>query len=283
MNDGTKPTAIDSAHQGGKKFGSGSISAKWPFGHSSARGYSALSKHQFNTNKNPEEIVESLQLVREEIPMTLQVAMVGTDGIIVASDRQVMLYDGPRATRLSSKIIKSRSKGVVLAWSGHDIAYEISRRILNEEEKFDFEFEEDKQPIEEIARAAYSEEYEGKHDPQSQFGEIIIVSASNLSNFYTLKMSSERQCRLTAILDKAIAGDIKNPVHFFVETYYKKTEICNLLTLASYTIWTSVITSKAAIHDQSKTGQRSSSETELFYPICTLSGNSISLEGSPRR
>ncbi|HXZ42497.1 MAG TPA: acyl-CoA dehydratase activase, partial [Terriglobales bacterium] len=46
---------------------------------------------------------------------------------------------------------------------------------------------------------------------------------------------------------------------------------------------TSVITSKAAIHDQSKTGQRSSSETELFYPICTLSGNSISLEGSPRR
>ena len=44
-------------------------------------------------------------------------------------------------------------------------------------------------------------------------------------------------------------------------------DVVSLPDGASSAVMPSVITSKAAIYGQSKTGQRSSSETELFLPL----------------
>src|SRR5713226_8882678 len=82
---------------------------------------------------------------QEDIPMTMQVGMVGSDGIVLASDLLNQLrysQDGPLTLEdanfsevVTDDLIPKISLGcqIAIAWSGWHIAKEISRRILETE------------------------------------------------------------------------------------------------------------------------------------------------------
>ena len=75
----------------------------------------------------------------EELPVTLQIGLVGTDGILLASDQQTNnTSPGPQITtsHLTSKILKHDKNGLAACWSGcEDISAELARRIVTQPER----------------------------------------------------------------------------------------------------------------------------------------------------
>jgi len=93
-----------------------------------------------------------LTVLEEEVPMTMQVGMVGTDGILVASDTKIMSFaQGIRQTNSGSKIRVDHEKGIVIGSALNlentdRIARDIIRLLRPED------FEDPIERIEEIAQ-----------------------------------------------------------------------------------------------------------------------------------
>jgi|HubBroStandDraft_6_1064221.scaffolds.fasta_scaffold09846_8 hypothetical protein len=174
----------------------------------------------------------------EEFPMTMQVAMVGMDGIVLASDTkwQSTLTRGnlrSRHTSGSSKIAISDELSVAIACAQNmETAYAIADAVIAELSGSDWDF-----PI----------------NPMEQIGQRFLDASGERNSFQCLVVTARPSLRLFQlesacvngvpnkamcheIKNKAINGDNANAAVFWAERYYKMKSVQALMRLAAQLI-----------------------------------------------
>jgi len=162
----------------------------------------------------------------EDTPMTLQVGLVGTDGIVLASDRRTVYVDQVTSTSLTRKIIVDDSGTVAVAYAGHEISQVVARRILKSpsllESKASHLID-----VEKLAETVYKEQEEQiTQDSRRGFrtdSQLFIVQRKDLSRFHVLHMDRTKSLS-EPICDKGIIGHATNTACFFTERYYRKAQ-----------------------------------------------------------
>jgi hypothetical protein len=166
--------------------------------------------------------------------MTLQVGLVGTNGIVLASDKKAVVFEPSLHTSLESKILIDREKGLAGCCAGNEVSARVRREIFSNSHLLELEYPQS--PIEELAAQIYKsiplEEQAGGNP-----SDLLIVSLEHLKRLYHLRMSAT-QCTLWSKENKHIQGDLGNPASLFVEAYYRKKPIQGLVFLAAHTILT---------------------------------------------
>jgi hypothetical protein len=170
----------------------------------------------------------------EELPMTMQVVMLGTDGIVLGSDlKWVYSSDPVRTSHLGPKIKLNPSLDVAVSCAR---SLEVSRPIADAVLSLDDAAW--TTPIVSIQTAA--------KDAVGQFGagrpdaQCLIVAAKPSLRAYRLEIANYPNGTSMPVCEEvtgyALAGDKSNSAVFWVERYYKKQPISNLLRLASQLI-----------------------------------------------
>ncbi len=158
--------------------------------------------------------------------MTLQVALVGTDGIVLASDRKNIQPASTQAkgrqSSITTKIAINKANKIAVAWAGHEVAEIIGKEILLHSQDSDWEYP--LSGIQSIGEAVYQKTKTNFPQGDRIEGEVIVVLAGVLSKFYAVRISPDL-CTCNPYFDKRVTGDMDNPAIYFTEAYYQKTSI----------------------------------------------------------
>jgi hypothetical protein len=170
----------------------------------------------------------------EELPMTMQVGMVGSDGIVIASDlKWGGDSGGSRETHLAPKIKVNDALGIGVACSEAEVSLNIATDILNQFKESDHEY-----PclaLERIARGGMDGFDRARATrPQSH---CLIALRGKPFRLYSLRVGPEGQ-NCTEVFDRRRAGDPGNPAMFFAQAYYSPRPISELTFLAAHVVLT---------------------------------------------
>jgi hypothetical protein len=167
--------------------------------------------------------------VEEEQPMTLQVALVGTDGIVLASDMKVSdITSGVLRTFVSSKIQFSPNRKLVVACARDDSSLVAGKRIVRELES--------QNPGRLCVKMeTIGEEVIANKTSTGKDGEVIAISLADLSQVFHLRITSTFQ-RCMPVFDKAVAGHDTNSSIFFAQRYYQRRPVNELIVLAAHVV-----------------------------------------------
>lgn len=200
--------------------------------------------------------MDTLTLAKTQIraseapPVTLQVVLRGSDGVVIASDR--LVSSQPELigfTDLSSKmVVKSR---FVCTFAGDDCAKYISTRLV--EKVGDSAFENSGQFIEAVNSAL--DEYKGGRwsFPETGYRKILWVQSEHAA--FTIWVATYWACtqnfELSDNPDSVVAGHDANPARYFVEHYFKKNPplktVSGLKKMAAHVILTGHIFNPAGV------------------------------------
>jgi len=171
--------------------------------------------------------------------MTLQVGMVGTDGVLIASDTRWMNTprwanpeSPPRATFNSPKIIVNHARGIAISCArnmetAHHVASEIISGLKDEDWEYPI------LPIEGIGAKVLPSAGE-RNDAQCLIAFTRPTPRLFLFQFGMINGQWGSICQ--SMQTTAIAGDNVNPAIFWAERYYRELPIESLLPLAAHLI-----------------------------------------------
>jgi len=174
----------------------------------------------------------------EDTPMTLQVALVGTDGIVLASDRKTVISGNVNQSSDRSKILFDPGQEIAIAHSHCEISKKVARLILSSNAPMKERLS--AQKLRSFASEAWDQEAWKSLD---MHGELIIVSKADLGQILyvnlkpfvsanTLVLDADRE----VTRDKICAGDSLNSAIFFSERYHEQKPIAELVFLAAHVI-----------------------------------------------
>ncbi|MGB8887928.1 MAG: hypothetical protein WCC87_14455 [Candidatus Korobacteraceae bacterium] len=172
--------------------------------------------------------------------MTMQVAMVGTDGTVLASDRQVVSTQHHIwQTYLTRKIRVNQQSDVAVAYARNQLGGEAANRIL---EKLTADnIGRWHSELRGIGYAVYNDDLE-----EAETAEVLVVSPRRPDTIYYLTVGKGGDC--CEVLTKKATGDSNNSAVFFAERYYDGGRpIAQLAFLAAHTILTGSILNPAGI------------------------------------
>jgi 20S proteasome alpha/beta subunit len=164
--------------------------------------------------------------------MTLQVGMVGTDGIVIASDTKWVQQNRiPRIQFNTSKFAINQESGIVVAYARNmDTSRQVAMGILQLKE------EHWKNPIHAIREIG--------NDTLVRSGDrndahCLIAFSHPAPQLFMLNFG-ELEGRISAFCDKmytvAISGDNENSALFWADRYYEATPIKRLIPLAAHLV-----------------------------------------------
>jgi hypothetical protein len=178
----------------------------------------------------------------EELPMTFQVAMIGSDGWVLASDGQATTQGGIRGTYQTDKI--RYQQGVASAPFGEDCADLARNRILAELLTAPTTFLNDdfRRKMEVLAEQVWEAEYQSQSDGRSEDRKLsplrtrgIIFTTALDGPIWHLAIG--KQSALLTSTTKYIGGDSLNPARYFIEEYYdQRLSIRDLSLLAAHAV-----------------------------------------------
>ncbi|HXZ13451.1 MAG TPA: hypothetical protein VEG64_13775 [Candidatus Sulfotelmatobacter sp.] len=163
--------------------------------------------------------------------MTLQLALIGQDGIILASDRQLnRTLNNVSYGSLTSKIRLNHPRGMAACWSGYDVADELAKQVLNlDDEKLKIP----NLAMEELAQNVFGE---ARRTTDAPHGEIILVMTRDLNKVHLVTVRGNSYiCH--QITNWAVSGHDANSALFFIQAFYQKLPIKELIPLAAHTIF----------------------------------------------
>jgi hypothetical protein len=157
----------------------------------------------------------------------MQVGMVGTDGVLIASDKRWMERSGTVwNTYNTSKFVLDHEKGLAISCANCMVTAEViaNRIILSDDWVAGYW---------QIARDAIASSGTGRD------AHCLIASAKPSPRLFSLQIVNtprglEPVCK--AIEDKRFAGDDKNPAIYWAERYYALRPIEELVPIAAYMI-----------------------------------------------
>jgi hypothetical protein len=163
--------------------------------------------------------------------MTMQVGMVGSDGIVLGSDTKWMVTESVRHTFNSPKIKVDYARGVAIACARNmETSTLIADRILAKLEDKDLEYPHI--PMESIARKAVKRG--ARNDVQ-----LLIALSGQAPRLFQLTPGSVGGvkgfvCR--TMNSTAVTGDDVNAAVFWLERYYERRPIRSLVPLAAHVV-----------------------------------------------
>lgn len=169
----------------------------------------------------------------EAVPMTFQVALVATDGIVLGSDRQMNFtppdWGAVTSSSQVSKIFRNESRGIMACWSGFDPAIRVAKEAIQlPDNKIQSPTE-----LENLATAVYEHE-SSKLGVNYGDSEVLLVTKNDLAKIFRINVKKESSCY--PALDKAIAGHTANVSVYFIERFYKKLPMAQLILLVAHSI-----------------------------------------------
>jgi hypothetical protein len=185
--------------------------------------------------------VPFLTVNEEEFPMTMQVGMVGTDGVLIASDTRWMNTprwansgSPPRATFDSPKIIVNHERGIAVSCARNmETARRVAIGIISGLKDEDWEY-----PILPIERIGEEILPSAGDRNEAQCLIAFVRPAPRLFLFQFAEVNGKWGPWCQQMQTRVIAGDNVNPAIFWAERYYRELPIENLLPLASHLIVT---------------------------------------------
>ena len=173
--------------------------------------------------------------------MTMQVGMVGTDGILIASDTKwsnsPLLYNrgwaGGRHSYNSPKIKINHEKGIAISCARDmEFACLVADTIIAELDESHFVYP---VPVMEAIgrRRLATAQAERNH---AQFLVALMRPQTQLFLFQFATVNGEWGPLCQKMESWAIAGDNVNPAIYWPERYYEKRPIDELVSLAAYTV-----------------------------------------------
>jgi len=188
-----------------------------------------------------------------EWEMTFQVALRGSDGIILASDKQTAFNDvlrlarEPRTMRwlsMGSKVQVSKLHNVVIGMAGSELSAMAADFLL---EKLDSGTSLDgemtsvmRNAANDAARQFFGPLDESKPLSENRAGSTLLVIAPDNPACQIFRVDVSQRSFVHPIDAKAFAGDCANPAMFFVERYYDELNlrpIMDLRLIAAHTIF----------------------------------------------
>ncbi len=171
--------------------------------------------------------------------MTLQIAMIGSDGWILASDTRATYQGDDRYIRDTSeerKIEWLDEFGLAYAWAGAPCAQAAARdlRAALKGKKIDPGLSELQDPICGLCNGAWKKEH--RRQPFSQqIGQLIVVAPDSPTSF--LRVEIDKESSVHQVFTKAVTGDGSSPAKFFVERYYdRRSSVEKLKLLSAHTV-----------------------------------------------
>jgi 20S proteasome alpha/beta subunit len=160
--------------------------------------------------------------------------MVGTDGIVLASDTRYTHTKSIWHTSNSSKITINRERGIAIASSRNmELSLIIARAVITE--LTDEELKSPEIPIEKIAQRIVNQSREQRRDVQ-----CIVVISNPIPQLFYLQMTEVDGSWAPLCMregGKAVAGDTLNAAVFFTERYYERRPVGELIPLAAHLIF----------------------------------------------
>lgn len=177
-------------------------------------------------------------IVGEELPMTYQVAMIGSDGWILASDGQATIQGGlVRRTSYQTQKIRYED-GVASAPFGDECAQITRDRIVAELKPDPNKLAQGAfhRELERFAERVWRAEFRSQNDGRPRDRRIratrdrgIILLAKGSKSIFILGIG--KQSNLSISITQYPAGDPTNPISFIAERYYDKSFTVNQLAV----------------------------------------------------
>lgn len=154
----------------------------------------------------------------EESDMTLQVAFVARDGIVIASDKKAIGGFGSSKVR---KILVEPKNCIICAFSGDDLSAAMAQRLIDAPP----DIFENNHAIELLLNA----EIKRAKQIGKPVGQLIIAAVPKNRRLWRIRLFSKSLAM--PIEDKAYGGDDKNPAIFWGERYYSQSATVDELKL----------------------------------------------------
>lgn len=164
---------------------------------------------------------------RGELPMTMQVGMVGAGGLVIAGDtKQFVERSGRSWYSYSSSKIRVGAKGrmAIACARNMDISWKVAERIFEE------------LPSCRVDERAIRIESIGLETAKGFDSECIVAFADPAPSLYAFLCARTGEGRCMEV-DKIPTGDAGNPAYFWAERYYTKyLTVIQLTRLAAHII-----------------------------------------------
>jgi hypothetical protein len=186
------------------------------------------------------------RLQPEETAVTFNVGLVGTDGVVLASDTKVSFWEQTRTSSTASKLYSNPETGIACAVSGDEVTPFIAREVcqtrindgLSEDDVFT--------QLHGVATSAWQLHVPKKRDnspernPHSRL--LIVLPRCNFP-LWSIAAGPNTGSGTKCYRDKAHDGDPSNAAKYFLEFYAqsKLRPMRELVFLAAHTIRTAAI------------------------------------------
>jgi hypothetical protein len=169
--------------------------------------------------------------------MTFQVALVGTDGVLIASDRRSVYFsnesdDDPCASSQPSevcKIVASGSEDVVCAFAGSPYSSSIAKAIVDSAEFLNARTDGAREVV---IKSILRQMGKGPH----QRDEIIIARKTDLGRIVVLSRKGFSEPTFTECTTQICMGNNMIPARFIPRHFWRKRPIAELEPLALLTL-----------------------------------------------
>ena len=166
--------------------------------------------------------------------MTLQIGLVGSDGVVLASDRLVNVYEGSDYTRsLRSKFFSN--DGVVCCWSGDSVARHAASYVRD----LDWSTSEDRdQQLRSCNDRAWKLQFGSTNVPMAQqmTRRKLLVAFPSDCSLWEVELSDSSLAE--RVLDKTVAGSNRTTIKHLINNYIPKNPlpVGSLLLMAGHAI-----------------------------------------------
>jgi hypothetical protein len=169
--------------------------------------------------------------------MTLQVGLVGFDGVVIASDRRLVVYEGK--SRSSSQISKiCTSDSVTCCWAGDDLSEWAAQSVIKRPWTRDA-CQSEAFMVTELSKNGCEDwkEYTRQRGEPVAMSRVVMVAVHANASLWRLDVGPRSNARRH--FDRLVTGDPGNTARHFVNKY--AANCCNepvarLITLAAYAI-----------------------------------------------
>lgn len=189
---------------------------------------------------------KALGVKPDEQIMTLQVGLVGIDGIVLAGDKRIIEKHyrsgqygsdgGVAVTSQTSKIKIDDESQIAIAWARDNVAETIADDILK-----NLKVLSNPGALGDLANASYRSVYPEFLDGSpstgtGNIGELLIITPARIREILYLEINALR-CVTRSIEDKIFAGDVLNTACYFVERFFDaRLRVDSLALLAAHSI-----------------------------------------------
>lgn len=170
--------------------------------------------------------------------MTIQVGMVGKDGIVLASDTCMVELDSIYNTINGRKLFPLDSQKVIWGFAGDESAYRCGQQLEADFHNNNFYLGDIQKSLEKSGDAAFRKESERPRFKPDINRRLLVVFYGNQVEgieLWELKLQ-EKGSVANRITGKAVTGDKSNTARFFCHYYSEFLTIGSLLQLAAHIV-----------------------------------------------